>query len=194
MFKQAGPMQSIKSELRKWASSQRTWAKAQHRQATGHSVPEADLLTLERMEEAWIRAWSKDSETGQAAKIIINMCTEYLFLCYAIAYDMRSSAETLSSSMTQAVHDMADQQSAKLSKGKKVQLSKLLAKLRTMQPAWQQQAHDRREQLDRQQRQRRKEEGQMKLNANMEKAFAHRVASPGFSNAQQANARSNGVC
>ena len=34
----------------------------------------------------------------------------------------------------------------------------------------------------------------MKLNANMEKAFAHRVASPGFSNAQQANARSNGVC
>ena len=136
-------MQSIRSQLQKWLASLLTFAKAKHREIARSGITDAQLLNLEHMQDSVFRNWSKDSETGQAAIVIINLCAEYQFLCYATAFDMRQTADTLGSSITQATEDMADKQVRKARSVKRVKLSTLLKELKRMQPAWQKQAQER---------------------------------------------------
>ena len=136
-------MQSIRSQLQKWLASLLTFAKAKHREITRSGITDSQLLSLEHMQDSVFRNWSEDSEVGQAAIVIINLCIEYQFLCYATAFDMRFTSDTLSTSMTQATQDMADEQVRKARAVKRVKLSKLLKELKTLQPSWQKQAQER---------------------------------------------------
>lgn len=183
---------STRSQLQNWLAGLLRFAKAKHREITRSGISDAQLLTLEHMQDSVFRNWSKDSETGQAAIVIINLCTEYEFLCYATAYDMRSTSDTLSTSMTQATQDMADEQVRKVRAVRKVKLSKLLKELKTKQPGWQKQAQERHDELKRELREKRHEDQQMKLNASLERAFTQQIT--GANRQRTAPARSNGVC
>ena len=65
------------------------------------------------------------------------------YQCLAFGCDIRLSSDTLESSIAQSTEDMVAKQKHRLRRGKKLQLSQLLDKVKSMQPEWQKQAQSR---------------------------------------------------
>ena len=134
----------LKEDADRWAERALTLAKTKHREVTnGKALSDFDPQMLGGLKHRITAAWSKQSESGQAAVIIIGLCAEFYYQCLAFGYDIKISSDTLRDSITQAAEDMKDRELRKLHRRGKVWLSKLLSKLKSMQPDWHKQAQSR---------------------------------------------------
>lgn len=134
----------VKEELEKWAERSLGLAKTKHKEiSSGKALTDFDLQVLVALKTRLTAAWSKDSERGQAAVIIIGLCAEFFYQCLAFGYDLRTSSDTLQSSINQATEDMVYSQKHKIHNVDRLYLDKLLAKFKSLQPGWQKEAQSR---------------------------------------------------
>ena len=130
--------------MEKWSKQALSLAKAKHREVTnGKGLSDMDLRVLEGMQSRITASWSEQSESGQAAVIVIGLCAEYYYECLASGYDIRASSDILQGSIAQATDDMVEARKSKRRRKAKLQLSKLLAKLKSMQLKWREDAQSR---------------------------------------------------
>ena len=74
----------LRQEVDKWAERALTLAKAKHREVNKGKAPtDFDLQVLGGLKHRITAAWSKQSESGQAAVIITGLCTEFYYQCLA---------------------------------------------------------------------------------------------------------------
>lgn len=99
--------------------------------------------------------WSMQSESGQAAFIIIGLCAKFYYECLAFGRDIGASSEILQGGL---VHGMVETQKSKECRKAKVLPSKLPAKLKSMQPKGREAAPSRCEELENSKRWRHQEE------------------------------------
>lgn len=130
--------------MEQWAKRTLGIAKSKHMEiSNGKGLSDMDLQLLENLKSKLTIACSKDSEIGQAASIIIGLCADFFYQCLAFGYDIRLSSDTLESSIAQATEDMVAKQKRRQHRGKKLQLSQLPDKVKSMQPDRQKQAQSR---------------------------------------------------
>ena len=97
----------VKEELEKWADRCLGLAKTKHKEVTnGKALTDFDLQSLVAIKTRLTAAWSKHSQRSQAAVIIIGLCAEVFYQCLAFGYDLRTSSDSLQSSINQATEDM----------------------------------------------------------------------------------------
>ena len=134
----------VKEELEKWADRCLGLAKTKHKEVTsGKALTDFDLQSLVAIKTRLTAAWSKQSVQGQAAVIIIGLCAEFCYQCLAHGYDLRSSSDTLQSTINQATEDMVHSEKHKVRTVDRLHLDKLLTRFKSLQPGWQKEAQSR---------------------------------------------------
>lgn len=119
-------------------------AKTKHKEiSSGKALTDFDLQVLVALKTRLTAAWRRHSQRGQAAVIIIGLCAEFFYRCLAFGYDLRTSSDTLQSSINQATEDMLYSQKHKACTVDRLQLDKLLAKFKSLQPTWQKEMQSR---------------------------------------------------